>query len=211
MRWHSPPNTGCKSQRLGTLPTILNLYEWEEKNMFITLKLEGKSRVRTRDLRFPMQAALTTAPVPPATVGSDMSSVLSSCRPTACESNVGLMLSHRLRRRPSLKPMLVQPRVFLGEKNWDAHREILLQYGPVCIPVETRRWPGAVLMLVQYLRRWPNISPALGQCLLFPGKGVSTRPPNKHGSLTTCWFNAGPSSTTLAQHWTSTWWMSRVC
>ena len=120
------------------------------------------------------------------------------------------MLSHRLRRRPSLKPMLVQPRVFLVEKNWDAHREILLQYGPVCIPIKTRHWPSAVLMLVQYLRRWPNINPALGQCLLFTGKSVSIRPPNKHGSLTTCWFKAGSSSTTLAQHWTSTWWMFRV-
>ena len=26
-----------------------------------------------------------------------------------------------------------------------------------------------------------------------------------------CWFNAGPSSATLAQHWTNTWTMSRVC
>ena len=47
------------------LPTILNLYEWAGKKHFVSLKLEGLSGVRTRDLWLSKQAALTTAPGPP--------------------------------------------------------------------------------------------------------------------------------------------------
>ena len=41
------------------------------KNSFASLKLEGQSRARTRDLRLSKQAALTTAPgSPPASINS---------------------------------------------------------------------------------------------------------------------------------------------
>ena len=41
--------------------TILNLCEWAGKKQFVSLKLEGQSGVRTRDLRHSKQADLTTA------------------------------------------------------------------------------------------------------------------------------------------------------
>ena len=34
---------------------------------------------------------------------------------------------------------------------------------------------------------------------------------SKHGALTMCWFNVGPPSATLGQHWTNTWSMPRDC
>ena len=36
----------------------------------------------------------------------------------------------------------------------------------------------------------------------YPGDGLlmSTPDPSKHGTLSQCWFNVGPPSTTLAQH-----------
>ena len=36
-------------------------------------------------------------------------------------------------------------------------------------------------------------------------------PPGKHGAFTQCCFNVGPASKTVAQHWNSIGWMSRVC
>ena len=76
MRWHCPPDTGFEfepsrseaehaTSRSRRLPIILNLYEWAGKKQFVSLKLEYQSWVRTRDLRLPKQAALTTAPGPP--------------------------------------------------------------------------------------------------------------------------------------------------
>ena len=41
--------------------TILNLYEWAGKKHFVSLKLEGQSGVRTRDLRLSKPGALTAA------------------------------------------------------------------------------------------------------------------------------------------------------
>ena len=75
MRWQCPPDT-CKirnSSPDGLRPSTLPLghggspkywifmIEWAEKKNFVSLKLEGHSGVRTRDLRFSKQAALTTA------------------------------------------------------------------------------------------------------------------------------------------------------
>ena len=61
--WRSvAEHAASRSQRLST---ILNLYEWAGKKQFVSLKLEGQSGVRTRDLRLPKQAALTTALSPP--------------------------------------------------------------------------------------------------------------------------------------------------
>ena len=36
-------------------------------------------------------------------------------------------------------------------------------------PANTLCWPNAVLMLAHRLRRWANINPALGQCIMFVG------------------------------------------
>ena len=40
------------------------IYVWAEKKHFASLKVEGQSGIRTRDLRLSKQAALTTAPWP---------------------------------------------------------------------------------------------------------------------------------------------------
>ena len=37
------------------------------------------------------------------------------------------------------------------------------------IPANTRRWPNVGLMLAQRRRRWANVSPTLGQQLVFAG------------------------------------------
>ena len=44
---------------------LYNLYEWAENKHFVSLKLECKSGVRTRDLWLFKQAALTGAPGSP--------------------------------------------------------------------------------------------------------------------------------------------------
>ena len=41
-------------------------------------------------------------------------------------------------------------------------------------PANTRRWSNAGLMLAHRLRRWANISPALGQRLVFTGNKYTT-------------------------------------
>ena len=41
-------------------------------------------------------------------------------------------------------------------------------------PDNTRRWPNVGLMLGQRRRRWASVSPTLGQCFVFAGKGNST-------------------------------------
>ena len=46
-------------------PIVLIFYEWARKKKIVSLKPEGKSWVRTHDLRLSKQAALTTAPGPP--------------------------------------------------------------------------------------------------------------------------------------------------
>ena len=40
----------------------MNIYKWAEKKRFVSLKREGQSGVRARDLWLSKQAALTTAP-----------------------------------------------------------------------------------------------------------------------------------------------------
>ena len=35
--------------------------------------------------------------------------------------------------------------------------------------------------------------------------------PCKHEAFTQCYFNVGPESKTMGQHWNSTGWMSRAC
>ena len=60
IRWHCPPDTGYEIGALAVWGwrryvsvTLLNLYERAEKKHFVSLKLECKSGVRARDLRFP--------------------------------------------------------------------------------------------------------------------------------------------------------------
>ena len=62
--------------------------------------------------------------------------------------------------------------------------------------VPTRRQ----LLLSENTRRWLNAG------LMMCGRH---REPARE-SLTHCWINVGPASTTLAQHWSSIGWMSRV-
>ena len=70
-------------------------------------------------------------------------------------------------------------------------------------------------MLVQRLRRWPNIQQTLGQCLAFSGEPLMVEVPwrGRRGDTLTFlfptwrdWFfqwrlNGGPTSLTLAHHW----------
>ena len=56
------------TSRSRRLPTILNIYESVGKNNFVSLKLEGKSGIRSRDLRHSKQVALTTSPRTPQSV-----------------------------------------------------------------------------------------------------------------------------------------------
>ena len=61
--WRSEAEHATSRSR--RLPTILSHYEWAEKKHFVSLKIEGQSGIRTRDLRLSKQAALTTALGPP--------------------------------------------------------------------------------------------------------------------------------------------------
>ena len=82
-------------------------------------------------------------------------------------------------------------------------------------------------MLVQRRRRWANISPALGQRLVFAhlyhtkrwremnGDRLTTAQidrlrPSKNEALNQCWFDAGPASLTVGQHQPSIGSASRV-
>ena len=65
---HRLRNSSPDGMRSSTFPlgsrrfsTILNIYERGGKKHFVSLKLEGQSGVRTRDLRHSKQTALTTA------------------------------------------------------------------------------------------------------------------------------------------------------
>ena len=73
----------------------------------------------------------------------------------------------------------------------------------------TRRWPNAGLMLAHCLQRWPSIKPALVQRFVFAGPLMSLIHFSpvlfmvqavKHETLTQCWSNVGPPSTTLSKH-----------
>ena len=76
MRWHCTPDTGFEIQALAAwgrarylsvteVPHNVDFLRVSGKETFVSLKLEGQSGVRTRDLRFSKQAAKGTAPPPP--------------------------------------------------------------------------------------------------------------------------------------------------
>ena len=88
---------------------------------------------------------------------------LLSCRQpnTRRWPNAGLMLAHRMRRWPSIKPALVQRFVFAGSQFvlwWVCLWFISLQHFPWYRQSSTRRWPNAELKLAHRLRRWANNS-----------------------------------------------------
>ena len=72
-------------------------------------------------------------------------------------------------------------------------------------------------MLVHRLRRWPNIEPTMGQCIVFAGLnepstpvcftyGGSERPmqyqrPGKHDTLEQCWASLADGGPALSQPW----------
>ena len=72
----------------------------------------------------------------------------------------------------------------------------------------TTRLPNAGLMFAHRLRRWANISPALGKRVVFAAMACA---PSKHDTTIQCWANVGPLSTTLAQHRPNIVSMCRVC
>ena len=63
-------------------------------------------------------------------------------------------------------------------------------------------------MLAQRRRRWPSITPALGQCIVLSGvAGAGMLKRHKHnaavrknGTITQCCFDDGPASKTVGQH-----------
>ena len=57
--WAEVEHATSRSRRL---PIILNFYEWARKKHFVSLKLEGHSRLRTSYLRLSKHVDLTTAP-----------------------------------------------------------------------------------------------------------------------------------------------------
>ena len=80
--------------------------------------------------------------------------------------NDGLMLAHRLRRWPSIKPAVVQRFVFAGSQSvslccGESIRLFSLQRFLWYRPSITRCWPDAGLMLAHCLRRRASISPVL--------------------------------------------------
>ena len=89
-------------------PTILNFYEWAGKKHFVSLKLEGQSGVRARDLRLPKQAALTTSPRLHLTT---LSFTVKNLVNTRCH-DAGLIFVQRLRRWTNIKPASRQRFVF---------------------------------------------------------------------------------------------------
>ena len=74
------------TSRSRRLPTILDIYEWAGKKHFVSLKLEGQSGVRTRDLRLSKQAALTNVPgAPPISLWTMTSHILTGVlNPVSC-------------------------------------------------------------------------------------------------------------------------------
>ena len=73
------------------------------------------------------------------------------------------MLCHRLRRLLNIKTTLVNEDCLLGSRTWwDVMKCLLVSVKKY--PANTGHSPNAVSMLVQRLRRWPNIETALGVC-----------------------------------------------
>ena len=87
--------------------------------------------------------------------------------------NVGLLLAHRLRRWPNNNPTLGECLVFAGHPpntptRCRFHDESRVRMAVWRYPANTKHWTNVRLLLGRRRRRWPNINPTLGQCLVFP-------------------------------------------
>ena len=74
-------------------------------------------------------------------------------------------------------------------------------------PKNKKRLLNVVLILGQRRRRWANINPTFGQCLVFAGNYSN----QKQETFTQCCVNIGSTSQTVGQHYPNIWSMSRVC
>ena len=74
-------------------------------------------------------------------------------------------------------------------------------------PKNKKRLLNVVLILGQRRRRWANINPTFGQCLVFAGNYSN----QKQETFTQCCVNIGSTSQTVGQHYPDIWSMSRVC
>ena len=71
--------------------------------------------------------------------------------------------------------------------------------------VESSQWKNLIVFAGRHYLLWVE-SPPMKE----PYR-VAIRLPCEHEAFTQCCFNVGPPSSTLAQHWNSIGWMSRVC
>ena len=130
MRWHCPSDTGFEIRPLVVLglarffsvtevPHNIESLRVSGEFFFVSLKLEGQSGLLTREFRLSKQEALTTEPGPRPSSRKELDKCCVSVvqfipANTRHWTNVGLMLAHRLRRRPNIDLALVQCLVFSG-------------------------------------------------------------------------------------------------
>ena len=82
--------------------------------------------------------------------------------------NIDLMLRYRLRRLPNIKLTLVQDLVISRIRlNLEGPLRGLRVSRKFVMNANTRYLTNIGSMSVHRLRRWPNIDPTLGQCLVF--------------------------------------------
>ena len=134
-----------RSQRL---LAISNIYEWARKTHFVSLTLECQGGVRARDLRLSKQAALTTAPGPPAFM-LNISLSDAALNDTDCDRSPDCSRILKLSNSADLKSKQILPFDFS-----EYYRPRLRQWHG-----STYHWTSVGLMLVHRLRRWPNIKP----------------------------------------------------
>ena len=58
---------------------------------------------------------------------------------------------------------------------------------------------------ITFVQRRPNVFDALYKCYTHVLCFLGWTQPSKHEALNQCWFDAGPASQTVGQHWTSIW------
>ena len=122
-------------------------------------------------------------------------------------SDVVLMLVDRLRHWPSIRTASGEHYVF----DWT---RVACTRHPQGVPAKTWHRHKCCCNVSPPSATW--IITPMGQHLEFAGSahqdteiGVSL--PRKHETVTQCWFNVGPPSTTSGQHWTNIGSMYRLC
>ena len=168
VRWmRCPQDMGFETRALAVeyvtpwsqrFPAIFNHYEWTRKEHLISLKLEGQSGVRTRDLRRSKQAVLATAPGPRVLyllrwIVLKLHINLSVRRPIShhlsaqCRTNVGITTQMLASNEPALGWLFMLIAIGLCEfkmtggvlrtsPNDRRHNTI----SPLTVPVNTRLW-----------------------------------------------------------------------